>query len=204
MLLLLTAALAAENPVHASHATVAWGAGLGVLSLGLIATHSGPHLDAQDVLALHAGGIVLGTLGGALVVGGEGRAGNALRARGLHVSRGAWITSAVGLGVTGIGGGCVVATQKQVTTEWGGYTQPAPVACSALYVTGAATTYTAGFVQAMIDDAVTPDPPAEDDADEAAPTDAPPADDGSEGLQLQVSPVWVPGGAGLWVGGHFR
>ena len=74
-------------------------------------------MDAQDVLALRAGGILLGTLGGALVVGGEGRAGNALRDRGLHVPAGGWITSAVGVAVTGIGGGCVVATQKRVTTE---------------------------------------------------------------------------------------
>ena len=199
MLLLLTAALAAQNPVRASHATVAWGAGLGVVSLGLLTAHGGPHLDAQDVLALRAGGILLGTLGGALVVGGEGRAGNALRDRGLHVPAGGWITSAVGVAVTGIGGGCVVATQKRVTTESGQYTEPAPVACSALYVTGAATTYTAGFVQALIDDAVTPDPPDDEGGEAEPPPPEPP-----EGLRIQVSPLWVRGGGGLLVGGTFR
>ncbi len=207
MLLLLTIALAAENPVHASHGTVAAGAGLGVLSLGLLATHSGPHLDGQDVLALHSGGILLGTLGGALVVGGEGRAGNVLRDRGLKVPRGAWIASFAGLGVGALGGGCVLATQKRVTTEVGGYTQGAPAICSGLYVAGLGTTYTAGLVQALIDDAVTPDVEPEDVDDGSEDDDDGDIDDssgGADGFRLQIAPTITPGGAGVILAGRFR
>lgn len=205
MLLLLTVALAAENPVHASHGTVAAGASLGVLSLGLLATHSGSHLDGQDVLALHAGGVLLGTLGGALVVGGEGRAGNVLRDRGLKVPRGAWIVSFAGLGVGALGGGCVLATQKQVTTDWGGYTQAAPALCSGLYVAGFATNYTGGLVQALIDDAVTPDGAGEGVDEGGEDDDAGDMGGSSEGsFRLQVAPTLTPGGAGLIVAGRFR
>lgn len=198
MLLLLSGLLHAADPVRGGHTTAAWGAGIGLVGLGLAATDSGPKLDMDDVLALHAGGYVLGTTGGAMIVGGVGRAVTGLRARGLTVPRGAWYAAFGGLAVGGAGAVCMLATTHTRTEGRITWVEGPSVPCTALYVTGLGTTYVGGLVQGIIDDSVMPE------GDPDARPEAEPAEEEEGGdMGLRVAPTLLPDRVALTLSGRF-